>query len=85
MIIDYNKVKRVQEPLAVELDNKFHKDLYNNEISFILFDGKKGYSRILTESKGRCFSCFVKEEHYSAVIQPSGENLFQFVPDKIDH
>ena len=83
-IIDHNKVKRAQENIGKELTSKHENELINNGLSCILFDSRKGETKVFIDVEGRKFPGLVKEEHYTVCSKPGGNYLFHFVPEESD-
>ena len=75
LIIDHKKVKRAHEKLAVKLGNKFYKDLDNNKVSCVLFNGRKDNTKALTDSNGRYYLVLLRKNIFSVVIEPGGGYL----------
>jgi hypothetical protein len=76
MIIDHSKVKRAQEKLAIELANKFNKDLENNVVSCIFFDGRKDNTKVLTEFDGTPFVLVFSRKSIILSLLNQVENIY---------
>ena len=63
--IDHNKVKRAQEKLAKELENKFDKKIQESGVSCLLFDGRQDNTKVMlvTNDSDIHFPGVVKGKH----------------------
>ena len=84
LVIDHSKVKRAQEKLSKELENRFGKKIQECGVTCLLFDGRQDDTKVMlvTDDSDRQFPRLVKEEHYSVCQEPGGKYLFHFVPDE---
>ena len=59
------------------MQEKFEKDITENSINCLLFDGRREDTRVMLEMEGgsKSFPGLIKEE-------PGGSYLFQFVPEE---
>ena len=69
----------------------FEKEIVDNGIDCLLFDGIRVDTSVMMEIEGceKRFPGLIKEEHYSVCSEPGGSYLFHFVPeeatDKMKH
>ena len=84
LVIDHNKVKRAQDKIMAELNEKFEEELKVKGISCIFFDGRRDDTKVMLEMEGttRVFPGMVKEEHYSVCSEPGGKYLWHFTPEE---
>ena len=52
LVIDHNKIKRAQEKLVSDLQDKFEKGIVDNGINCLLFDGRRDDTRVMMEIEG---------------------------------
>ena len=57
LVIDHNKVKRAQEKLSKELENRFDKKIQESGVSCLLFDGRQDDTKVMlvTDDSDRQF------------------------------
>ena len=84
LVVDHNKVVRAQQKVMEELQQELDNMARNGNIECILFDGRKDLTKTMFKVEGtdQQYPGVIKEEHYSVCMEPGGNYLFHFTPEK---
>lgn len=86
LVIDHNKVMRAQKRVMKKCGVMFEKDVKENGISCVFFDGRRDDTKVMTKvgDSDKMYPGVIKEEHYTVCMEPGGKYLCHFVAGKAD-